>query len=249
MYGPGAADGLRRPAHRAPHIRGGSSSPRRPYRSAWPNWLRTTDGHLGNPNGWEAVGYDSRHTSIEGFANFHEFQVGGVVVAPTVGELQTVPGPLDNPDAGYRSRFDKKDEVARPRLLLRAAEGLRRQGRADGHRTGRVPPLYLPGDGGGEPDLQHRDAHGRKRPGARRVGDLHRRRTYRGLGGDRARLCRHLPERRHGDNVFQRRTRRRACGLGRVQRRANLRGGAQPHQAPEQGSTCVSTPASVSRWG
>ena len=74
----------------------------------------TTDGHLGNPNGWEAVGYDSRHTSIEGFANFHEFQVGGVVVAPTVGELQTVPGPLDNPDAGYRSRFDKKDEVARP---------------------------------------------------------------------------------------------------------------------------------------
>lgn len=74
----------------------------------------TTDGHLGNPNGWEAVGYDSRHTSIEGFANLHEFQVGGVVVAPTVGELQTVPGPLDNPDAGYRSRFDKKDEVARP---------------------------------------------------------------------------------------------------------------------------------------
>lgn len=190
----------------------------------------TTDGHLGNPNGWEAVGYDSRHTSIEGFANFHEFQVGGVVVAPTVGELQTVPGPLDNPDAGYRSRFDKKDEVARPRLLLRAAEGLRRQGRADSHRTGRIPPLYLPGDGGGEPDLQHRDAHGRKRPGARRVGDLHRRRTYRGLGGDRARLCRHLPERRHGDNVFQRRTRRRACGLGRVQRRANLRGGAQPHR-------------------
>ena len=37
-----------------------------------------------------------------------------MVVAPTVGELQTVPGPLDNPDAGYRSRFDKKDEVARP---------------------------------------------------------------------------------------------------------------------------------------
>lgn len=74
----------------------------------------TTDGHLGNPHGWEAVGYDSRHTSIEGFANFHEFQVGGVVVAPTVGALQTVPGPLDNPDAGYRSRFDKKDEVARP---------------------------------------------------------------------------------------------------------------------------------------
>lgn len=74
----------------------------------------STDAHLGNSGGWQAVGYDFRHTSIEGFANFHEFQVGGVVFAPTVGELQTVPGELENPDGGYRSRFDKKDEVAVP---------------------------------------------------------------------------------------------------------------------------------------
>lgn len=74
----------------------------------------TTDGHLGNPGGWQAVGYDARHTSIEGFANFHEFQVGGVVLAPTVGALQTVPGDLENPESGYRSRFDKEDEVAQP---------------------------------------------------------------------------------------------------------------------------------------
>lgn len=74
----------------------------------------STDAHLGNPGGWQAVGYDFRHTSIEGFANFHEFQVGGVVFAPTVGELQTVPGEVENPDGGYRSRFDKKDEVAAP---------------------------------------------------------------------------------------------------------------------------------------
>lgn len=74
----------------------------------------STDAHLGNPGGWQAVGYDFRHTSIEGFANFHEFQVGGVVFAPTVGELQTLPGELENPDGGYRSRFDKKDEVAAP---------------------------------------------------------------------------------------------------------------------------------------
>lgn len=74
----------------------------------------STDAHLGNPGGWQAVGYDFRHTSIEGFANFHEFQIGGVVFAPTVGELQTVPGELENPDGGYRSRFDKKDEVAAP---------------------------------------------------------------------------------------------------------------------------------------
>ncbi len=74
----------------------------------------STDAHLGNPGGWQAVGYDFRHTSIEGFANFHEFQVGGVVLAPTVGSLQTVPGELDDPDGGYRSRFDKKDEYAKP---------------------------------------------------------------------------------------------------------------------------------------
>ncbi len=74
----------------------------------------TTDGHYGNPSGWEAVGYDYRHTSIEGFANFHEFQVGGLVLAPMTGELKTVAGDLDNPDGGYRSRFDKADEVNHP---------------------------------------------------------------------------------------------------------------------------------------
>ncbi len=72
----------------------------------------STNAHYGNKSGWEAVGYDTRDTSIEGFANFHEFQIGGVVIAPSVGKLQTVPGDLDNPDSGYRSRFDKKDECA-----------------------------------------------------------------------------------------------------------------------------------------
>ena len=74
----------------------------------------STDAHLGNPGGWQAVGYDFRHASIEGFANFHEFQVGGVVLAPSVGSLQTVPGELSNPDGGYRSRLIKKDECAKP---------------------------------------------------------------------------------------------------------------------------------------
>jgi predicted alpha-1,2-mannosidase len=74
----------------------------------------STDGHLGNPGGWQAVGYDARHTSIEGFPNFHEFQIGGVVLMPTVGELKTVPGELDGSVKGYRSEFDKKDELADP---------------------------------------------------------------------------------------------------------------------------------------
>lgn len=72
----------------------------------------STNGSYGNPSGWEATGYDYRHTSIEGFPNFHEFQVGGIVVAPITGVLQTIPGKLENPDEGYRSRFDRKDEYA-----------------------------------------------------------------------------------------------------------------------------------------
>ncbi|QEC53103.1 putative alpha-1,2-mannosidase [Anseongella ginsenosidimutans] len=71
-----------------------------------------TNGHYGNPSGWEAVGYDYRHESIEGFPNFHEFQVGGVVFAPVTGELETIPGKLENPDKGYRSRFSRENEVA-----------------------------------------------------------------------------------------------------------------------------------------
>jgi predicted alpha-1,2-mannosidase len=72
----------------------------------------STNAHLGNANGWEATGYDDRDTSIEGFACLHEFQVGGIVLAPSVGKLQTKPGSLENPDEGYRSRFDRKDEYA-----------------------------------------------------------------------------------------------------------------------------------------
>ncbi|UJH69232.1 GH92 family glycosyl hydrolase [Allomuricauda sp. SCSIO 65647] len=62
--------------------------------------------------GWGPTGYDDRHTSIEGFGNFHEFQIGGLVIMPTIGSLKTVPGTLENPDEGYRSRFDKETEHA-----------------------------------------------------------------------------------------------------------------------------------------
>jgi len=65
-----------------------------------------------SPGAWMPCGYDDRHTSIEGFGHFHEFQVGGVVAMPTVGVIKTVPGTLEDPEAGYRSRFDKETEVA-----------------------------------------------------------------------------------------------------------------------------------------
>jgi predicted alpha-1,2-mannosidase len=72
-----------------------------------------TNGY-GSPGSWGPCGYDDRHTSIEGFGHFHEFQIGGVVFMPTVGAVQTLPGTLENPDGGYRSRFDKETELAEP---------------------------------------------------------------------------------------------------------------------------------------
>jgi len=72
-----------------------------------------TNGY-GSIGSWGPTGYDDRQKSIEGFAHFHEFQVGGVLFMPTVGKVQTVPGTLEDPDAGYRSRFDKSTEHAEP---------------------------------------------------------------------------------------------------------------------------------------
>ena len=73
----------------------------------------STNGHLGNKDGWEATGYDYRDTSIEGFPCVHEFQVGGITLMPTTGTLITVPGrPTDKERRGYRSRFSHDDEVA-----------------------------------------------------------------------------------------------------------------------------------------
>lgn len=72
----------------------------------------STNGTYGNNQGWEAVGYEDGHKSIDGFPCLHEFQVGGISLMPIVGEVKTIPGTLENPDEGFRSRFDKKDEFA-----------------------------------------------------------------------------------------------------------------------------------------
>lgn len=74
----------------------------------------STNGHYGNATGWEAVGYDTRQNSIEGFVHFHEWQIGGVSFMPTTGDLKVKPGDLDVPHSGYRSHFDRKNEVAEP---------------------------------------------------------------------------------------------------------------------------------------
>jgi predicted alpha-1,2-mannosidase len=74
-----------------------------------------------NTQGWTfASGYAYSENSIMGFSHLHWSGVGMVnggeiMLMPTAGDkLEIVPGPLDNPDAGYRSRFDHSDESASP---------------------------------------------------------------------------------------------------------------------------------------
>ena len=64
-------------------------------------------------------GYSYEHKSIEGFA-FTQMSgvgwfgdLGNFLVMPTTGQLKTNSGKPDNPDAGYRSRYDKKSEQAK----------------------------------------------------------------------------------------------------------------------------------------
>ena len=75
----------------------------------------STNGHYGNASGWEAVGYDPRDKTIEGFVLFHEWQLGGVMFTATNGPLYTRMG--DSSDLvkrGFRSRFRHSTETVRP---------------------------------------------------------------------------------------------------------------------------------------
>ena len=77
----------------------------------------STNGHLGNKDGWEATGYDYRDTSIEGFPCVHEFQVGGITLMATRGKDTPVniPGhPDGKAPRGYRSGYSHDSEIAKP---------------------------------------------------------------------------------------------------------------------------------------
>ena len=102
--------------------------------------LAPTTNAYGSYGSWLPCGYDDRHTSIEGFAHFHEFQIGGVVTIPTTGELKTLPGTLEDPDSGYRSRGDRN---IHSRLLRRNSHGLQYQSRNHGNHPDGFAPLYL----------------------------------------------------------------------------------------------------------
>jgi predicted alpha-1,2-mannosidase len=71
--------------------------------------------------GWTySSGYQYADNSIMGFSHTHYsgtgwISSGNILIMPTVNdEIHTGPGPRDNPDQGYRSRFDHSEETASP---------------------------------------------------------------------------------------------------------------------------------------
>jgi predicted alpha-1,2-mannosidase len=63
--------------------------------------------------GWKA-GYEYEIESIAGFSHIHSWMMGGLLTMPTTGELKVVPGAVNAPDSGYRSRFSHDTEAASP---------------------------------------------------------------------------------------------------------------------------------------
>ncbi|SNY95494.1 GH92 family glycosyl hydrolase [Flagellimonas pacifica] len=69
---------------------------------------------------WPAcAGYDYTDKSIIGFTHTHLSgtgvpDLGDILFMPTTGKIQTSPGTVENPDSGYRSRFNHKNESAEP---------------------------------------------------------------------------------------------------------------------------------------
>ncbi len=61
---------------------------------------------------WKA-GYEYQIENISGFNHTQEWTMAGFLMMPTVGVLQTQPGPENNPDLGYRSRINKETEQAK----------------------------------------------------------------------------------------------------------------------------------------
>jgi len=70
--------------------------------------------------GWDSCsGYHQADGSIMGFSHTHLSGTGcpdmlDILLVPATGEVKLQPGALDNPDAGYRSRYDRATETATP---------------------------------------------------------------------------------------------------------------------------------------
>lgn len=59
-------------------------------------------------------GYEYGTGNIMGFSHIHSWTMNGLLTMPATGELRTQPGPEDDPDRGYRSRFRHEAETATP---------------------------------------------------------------------------------------------------------------------------------------
>ncbi len=74
----------------------------------------------GDVEGWDwCSGYHDSDRNLMGFSHTHLSgtgigDMGDVLLMPFTGEEFWTPGPKDNPDAGFRSRFDKNTEEASP---------------------------------------------------------------------------------------------------------------------------------------
>lgn len=75
----------------------------------------------GHNEGWTySSGYQHADKSIMGFSHTHFsgsgwIAAGDILIMPTINEnIQTGPGTRENPDLGYRSRFDHSEESASP---------------------------------------------------------------------------------------------------------------------------------------
>ena len=73
----------------------------------------------GNKNWDWASGYHSSDSSIMGFSHTHlsgtgAADMGDILLMPMTGVPKFNPGTKENPDEGYRSRFSKSSELARP---------------------------------------------------------------------------------------------------------------------------------------
>jgi len=60
------------------------------------------------------AGYEYSINSISGFGHVHSWMMGSFLTMPATGEIKIIPGTKDDPDSGYRSRIDHKNEKASP---------------------------------------------------------------------------------------------------------------------------------------
>ena len=103
-----------------------------------------------NDQGWTyAAGYVYSESSIMGFSHTHWSGVGmvnggDILLMPTAGDkLQTIPGSLENPDEGYRSRFDHADEIASPGYYSVILKDYNIRAELTSTKKSRISSLYL----------------------------------------------------------------------------------------------------------